>query len=240
MYNTYICVNIYIFIYIHLVRPIWGAASIDHTRVNPITATVNPLAWTDPSLTYSQTITRFTLLAYLRLSPWINARAPACRRRHIPRLFCRRLWWGRWWWWHQRRWQLQFVRKRLWYRRGAGARAGLAHWGAAASHRSTRIAAHCGVFGPSLCELYISIYLSVYICSLGVGAAVLTQSRHWHRSTLRYRYRMYVTFLLRRVIPPPVDIWLQPGSCAQHKSIYIDVYVSWSVCIYIYIYILQF
>ena len=42
-----------------------------------------------------------------------------------------------------------------------------------------------------------------------VGAAVLTQSRHWRRCTF--------ALLLRRVVPPPVGIWIQPGSCAQYK-----------------------
>ena len=57
----------------------------------------------------------------------------------------------------------------------------------------------------------------------GVRAAVLTQSRHWRRSTLRYK--IYVTLLLRRVIPPPVGIWLQPGSCAQYKFLALGILV---------------
>ena len=76
-------------------------------------------------------------------------------------------------------------------------------------------------------SFFLTYYPSLYGSKFGlraidrVGAAVLTQSRHWRRCTLRYR--MYVALLLLRVVPPPVGIWLQPGSCAQYKFYFVRV-----------------
>ena len=84
---------------------------------------------------------------------------------------------------------------------------------------------------PNPLQLYMYACILVNVCVPKFGlraidrveAAVLTQSRHWRRSTLRYK--IYVTLLLRRVSPPPVDIWLRPGSCAQYKFMRKYVYI---------------
>ena len=60
-----------------------------------------------------------------------------------------------------------------------------------------------------------AMYIFIYVYIIYIHTSIHIQSRHWRTSTLRYK--RYVTLLLRRVIPPPLGIWLQPGGCAQYK-----------------------
>jgi len=82
----------------------------------------------------------------------------------------------------------------------------------------------------------IYIFPHTYLCSgVNPGAAVLTQSRHWRRSTLRYRYRMYAHFFFVALFPLLSISGYNLGA-ALNTNIYIHIHISIYTSIYIYIY----